>query len=257
MIKLNNINLIIKKKAILNNISFTLDNGEILGITGPSGSGKSSLLKVISGKLSATSGIIEINGKEIMQINKHNQSRLISCLFSSQEYNPEATVYDEILKGRIHLKKFLNPFSDIDRNSTYSLIDETGLAEKSYSRLKRASESIIKLTLLARTINSGSENIILDSPEHGLDPLQRLTIIRLLKKYTAKGDKSVLLASCELDFIIKVCDRIIILNEGCISDSGGNDIITEELMKKTFGIDTIIVKNIITGLPEIHIINNE
>jgi ABC-type cobalamin/Fe3+-siderophores transport system ATPase subunit len=113
------------------------------------------------------------------------------------------------------------------------------------------------MALIARTINAESENIVFDSPEHGLDPLQKLSVVRTLKKYTGRGEKSVLIASSDLDFLVKICDRIIVLKDGTIHNSGGSDIITEELMKKVFGIDVMIVKNIITGLPEIHIINNE
>ncbi len=112
------------------------------------------------------------------------------------------------------------------------------------------------MTLIAQTVNSESENIILDSPEYGLDPSQKLSAIRALKKYTVRGDKSVLIASSEIDFLIKTCDRIIVLKNGAIHASGGSDIFTGELLKKIFGVDVIVVKNIITGLPEIHIINS-
>ncbi len=244
MININNLNLFYKEKPVLSNVTFTLHNSEVLGITGPSGCGKSSLLKAISGKLTATSGMIELNGKDINQFKKKELSKQISYLISPYEYNPEATVFEETLKGRIHLKKFLNPYSEIDRDSTHSLLDEMNISGKLSMRLKRSPDSIIRMTLIARTINSGSENILLDSSEYGLDPLQKLYLIRTLKKYTSRGEKSVLIASSDLDFLVKICDRIIVLKDGAIHESGGHDIITEELMKSVFGIDVMIAKNI-------------
>lgn len=257
MININNLRLTYKKNIILKDVTFTLHNGEILGIAGPAGCGKSSLLKAVSGKTKAAEGTIEINSKKLSEIRKKEISSVISSLTFPYEYDPEATVFEETIKGRIHLKKFLNPFSEIDRNSTYYILNETGLSDSSSSRLKRSSGSIIRMTLIARTINSESDNILLDSPEQGLDLSQKLSVIRALKKYTARGDKSVLLASSELDFLVKVCDRIIVLKYGAFHESGGSDIITDELIKRVFGVDAMIVKNIITGLPEIHIIDNE
>lgn len=257
MININNLSLTYKKNTILKDVTFTLHNGEILGITGPAGCGKSSLLKAVSGRIKAAEGTIKINSKRISEMRKKEISSAISFLSFPYEYNPEATVFEETIKGRIHLKKFLNPFSELDRDSTHSVLNETGLSDNLSSRLKRSSDSIIRMALIARTINSESDNILLDTPEQGLDLSQKLSVIRTLKKYTARGDKSVLIASSELDFLVKVCDRIIVLKYGAIHETGGSDIITEELMKRVFEVDAMIVKNIITGHPEIHIINNE
>jgi len=257
MITISNLNLILKQTHILKDVSFTLHSGEILGITGPSGCGKSSLLKLLSDKKNSYTGKIKIKGEEISEFTKKKLRSETSALLYPDEFNPESTVFEEVIRGRIHLKKMLNPYSEIDRDSTQAIIDETGLSEKSIIRLKRSSDSTIRMALIARTINSGSDIIILDSPEQGLDPSQKLSVIRALKKYTVKGDKSVLIASSDIDFLVKICDRIIVFKEGEIFETGGCDIITEDLMKKIFGIDAMIVKNIITGLPEIHIINNE
>ncbi|HPF06512.1 MAG TPA: ABC transporter ATP-binding protein [Spirochaetota bacterium] len=256
MINISNLNLIYKQTPALNNVTFTLENGEILGITGPSGSGKSLLLKAVAGKIKTGKGIIKLNEKELSDLKGKELHKEISHLLPPYEYNPEATVFDEIIKGRIHLKKIFNPYSETDRESTDAIIHDAGLSEKASIRLKRCPDSIIRMTLIAQTINSESENILLDSPEYGLDPSQKLSAIRALKKYTARGDKSVLIASSEIDFLIKTCDRIIVLKNGAIHASGGSDIFTGELLKKIFGVDVIVVKNIITGLPEIHIINS-
>lgn len=257
MITIKKLSLNKNKKTVLNNISFTLNSGEVLGITGPAGCGKSLILKAIAGKIKTSDVTFGLNEKNFSEFGRKEQCRHISSLLFPCEYNPEATVFEETIKGRIHLKKFLNPYSETDRESTLSILDETGLSGKLSSRLKKCSDSIIRLTLIARTVNSESENIIFDSPECGLDPLQKLTVIRTIKKYTAGGDKSVLLASSDLDFLVKICDKIIVLKDAAIHESGGSEIITEDLMKNVFGIDVMITKNIITGFPEIHIINNE
>lgn len=257
MIKINNLNLIIKKTAVLNNINLYIHEGEIVGITGPSGCGKSSLLKAVCGKIKTDPGMVGLNGRDLSEYKKRDLRRFISLLSAPYEFNPEATIFEEAIRGRIHLKKFLNPYSETDRDSTCTLLDEIGISGASERRIKRSSESLVKMALIARTLNAGTAAAAFDSPECGLDPAQKLMVIRAIKKYTARGDKTVLIASADLDFLVKVCDRIIVLKDGSIYKSGGNDIITEELMKVLFGIDVMIVKNIITGLPEIHVINSE
>lgn len=257
MIKINRLSLTIKKTVILNDVSFVLHGGEILGISGPSGCGKSSILKAACGMIKTAPGMVEINGKSLSSCKKKELRGSISLLAAPCEFNPEATLFDETLRGRMHLKKFLNPYSEMDRDSTHAILDELGIAGASETRIKRSSDSLVKMTLIARTLNSEADAAMFDYPESGLDPAQKLSVIRAIKKYTARGNKAVLISSPDLDFLVKVCDRIIMMKDGSIFASGSNDIITEELMKQLFGIDVMIVKNIITGLPEIHVIDSE
>ncbi len=255
MIKIESLSLIINKTPVLKDINFQIPAGEILGITGPASSGKSMLLRSLCGKIKISTGKINIKGRNINQYNKKELSKLISYLPVFPEFNPESSIFEETIKGRLYLKKILNPFSALDREETFNILDELGISTESEIRMKTLPDSLIKMALLARTINSGSDIVAFDSPEYQIDPSQRFSLIRTIKKYVIKGNKNIIIASSDIDFLIKICDRIVILKNGSVDDSGSVDIITAEMMKRVFGVNALILKNLVTGLPEIQIID--
>lgn len=255
MLNIKNINLVLDKTPLLNNINIDFTSGEILGITGPASCGKSTLVKILSGILKPTNGTIELNKKNLDEFSRNELRKHISFLTTKFQFNPEATVFEEIIKGRINFKKKFNPYSDYDRETTAALMDEIGISEQAEKRMKTLPDSFIKISLIARTLNTETDIIALDSPDSGLDPAQKNVIIRTIKKYVMKGDKVVIIASSDIDFLVKLCDRMIILKDGTIIEQGSPSIITEELIKKVFRINSLIVKNIVTGFPEIHVID--
>lgn len=255
MIKISNLQLTLNKIKILDDINFEIHSGEIVGVTGPSGSGKSSLVKAICGEHTVNPGMIEINSLDITAYTKKELRKTIVSLSLLHDYNPESTVYEEIISGRRHLKKFLNPYSEIDHDETSDTLETLGISSESGMRLKRCSESLLRMTLLAKIFNTNARIIALDMIESTLDLSQKITIIRTIKKYALNHNRTFIIVSSDIDFLVKVADSLIIMQNGSIKESGSCDIITEELVRNLFGIDVMIVKNIVTGLPEIHVID--
>ena len=255
MIKIEEITYSLKNSQVLCGITLQIHGGEILGITGPGGCGKSSLLEIISGEVRADSGRVLFDEMNTLHLPKRERTGLISYLKSRTEFNPESTLFDEILSGRIRLKKMLNPYTDNDRESTAGLIDDLGIKSYSGKRLKHLPFSVQKLCVLARAFNSDSRVTVLDNPETGLDPRQRFLSSRLIQRQVKKGDRAVIMASSDIDFLAKVCDRLVIMKNGRIADSGGIEIITEDLIKEVFGVNTTVGRNLVTGFPEIQLID--
>jgi ABC-type cobalamin/Fe3+-siderophores transport system ATPase subunit len=83
---------------------------------------------------------------------------------------------------------------------------------------------------------------------------QSVLLGKNIKKYTSLGDNIVILTSTSLNFIAATCDRIIVLSDNSIAESGSHRIITDEFVKKYFKVESIVTKNIYTGLPEVQVI---
>jgi len=83
---------------------------------------------------------------------------------------------------------------------------------------------------------------------------QKVLLTKCIKKYTIKGDKTMLLTSSDLNFLAASCDKIIVLDDKGIAESGTHRIITAEFIKKYFNIEAVVTKNIYSGLPEIQVI---
>ncbi|MCL2155582.1 MAG: ATP-binding cassette domain-containing protein [Leptospirales bacterium] len=255
MVSIKNLTYSINDKALLDNISLTFSNNEIIGITGGANSGKSLLMDILRLKIKKFQGNIEINDCNIKDIDKKNLNKLISYYsFRHELINQEAVINDWILGGRIHHKKRLNPFSEIDREIAYDVMEQFGLADFAETKIKHISESLMRIVSIAKTFASQANILLLENPEAGLNLNQSVLLGKNIKKYTTSGDNIIILTSTSLNFIAATCDRIIVLSHNSIAETGSHRIITDEFVKKYFKVESIVTKNIYTGLPEIQVI---
>ena len=249
MIKLENITYIYKGQKIINAINAEIFPGEIVGIIGPASSGKTTLLKIISGIVHPTEGSLYINNEKLKQ--KKRNSSIASLLEKIVPYS-EDTVRNFLLLGRLPLKKFLHSYSHYDKQLIEDLLSSFKLNKYSESLIGDLSEGILQRLLLAYVFTKETSIVIADNPTDRLDLESRVNISRILIKYVMGGDRCFVMASNDLNFIAQTCDRLIILNEGIIVKQGGPEIITPENLKKYFSVDVLITKNIYNGKPEIH-----
>lgn len=244
-----------EKKILISDITLDIEKGETAGITGSAGSGKNTLISLLAGEKKKYGGTICLNNSELKTFSKKNFSKLVSHNSSlTDNFNPEAIVKEWILGGRILYKKTLNPYTDNDREIAFKEMNDFGLDHLSDTKLKRISWTRLRMASLARSFSAQSDILLLEKPEAGLDLQQRQLLSRNIKKYTSSGNRAVIVTSCDLNFLAATCDRIIVLADGRIAEKGTPGLITEPFIRKYFGIDVVVSKNLITGLPEIHII---
>ena len=255
MVKIENLTYSVNDKVLLNDLSLTINNNEIIAITGAAGSGKSTLVDILRFKIKKFQGNIKINDHNIKDIDKKTFNKLIA--YSSFRYdliNQEALIKDWILSGRIHHKKRLNPFSEADKEIAYKVMKQFGLAEFEKTKIKNISESSSRMAYIAKAFAARSDILLLENPEIGLNLNQRVLLGKNIKKYTTLRDNIIILASADLNFIAAVCDKIIVLSDNSIAEEGSHRIITDEFIKKYFKVEAVVTKNIYTGLPEVQII---
>ncbi|HNX24672.1 MAG TPA: ABC transporter ATP-binding protein [Spirochaetota bacterium] len=255
MLAVNNLTYSFRNKLIFNNLSASFSDGEVVGITGNAGSGKSVFINLLSNKQRDYEGNIIIDNYNIKKTDKKIIKNLISHYSSlHKSVNPEAIVKEWILAGRIHHKKRLSPYSDIDKEIAFNEMTNFGLNQVSDIRLKLISETFRNMASIARVFSAQSKLLLLEKPDAGLNINQRVLLSKCIKKYTLSGNNIVVLTSGDLNFIAATCDKIIVLDDNVIAESGTHRIITGELIKKYYNIDAVVTKNIYSGLPEIQII---
>ena len=255
MINIKNLYLTFKGKDILKNITIQFNEMEIIGICGPADSGKTALLKLIAGSIKPDSGSIVINGKSPASMKKNDMIKICTlCLSGFQDLNRESTVYNFVLSGRIHHKKALNPYQEIDKNIAENIILDFNLEQLRDIKLKYISDSILQTALLARSLTQQNDILLLDNPENFLNINQKKNFFRVMKKYVSSGKKTVIISSGDINFLSNICDRIAIINHGEIIYNNSPSELNEKIIKQTFNTDVILIKNIITGKNEFQII---
>jgi len=191
-----------------NNISFDLFPGQVCGILGPNGSGKTTTLSIIMGNVAPQAGEFSWNimGKKNDFPNLH-----IGALIESPNFYPYLSLYRNL--QIIATIKGLD-YSDINR-----VLNITGLEERSSSKYQTLSLGMKQRLGLAATLLGDPEVLVLDEPANGLDPEGIADIRRIILDEADKG-KTILMASHILDEVEKVCSHVVVLKEGHVIGSG-------------------------------------
>ncbi len=194
-----------QQKAV-NDISFSISKGEIVGFLGPNGAGKSTTLKMITGYLQPNEGKVLIAGKEI-------SIDPISCK-QKIGYLPEANP----LYGEMYVKEYLSFIAGAhqikDKSAIDHIIQKVGLTIEQNKKINQLSKGYKQRVGLAAALIHQPEVLILDEPTSGLDPNQIIEIRNLIKAEGA--NKTVLFSSHILQEVEAICDRVIIIHKGNI-----------------------------------------
>lgn len=221
LISVNNLTRHYGDFCAVDNISFELSVGDILGFLGPNGAGKSSTMQMLSGNLAPTFGEISINGIDLLENPKAAKASL-GYLPENPPLYKEMTV-DEYLQfcGRLHLitKSQLNSVCE-------SAIERCGLGDVRRRLIRNLSKGFQQRVGIAQAILHSPPVIILDEPTVGLDPIQILEIRQLMK--TLGESHGIVLCTHILPEVQAVCNRVQIINQGKLVYSSDID----ELLNK-------------------------
>lgn len=228
MLEVKNITKIYGKKVVVNDLSFTLEKGEILGFLGPNGAGKSTTMNIITGYIGATSGSVSIGGHDTLDdVNKVKGK--IGYLPEIPPVYSDMTI-EEYLKFVCELKK-------VKKSETKDVIDNVmKLVRIDHVRgrlIKNLSKGYKQRVGIAQAVIGNPEIIIFDEPTVGLDPKEIVEIRKLIKDIGK--NKTVILSSHILSEIEEVCDRILIINNGEFVAIG-----TKEELQKKLGNSNVI-----------------
>lgn len=226
-IQVNHLTKIYGTQKAVNNISFSVKKGEIVGFLGPNGAGKSTTMKMLTGYLEPTNGSLQICGLDV--------STNLIAIKKKIGYLPEANplYFDKYVKeylafiGGVH--QVSNLAFEVNR-----AIELTGLTLESKKKIGQLSKGYKQRVGLAAALIHSPEVLILDEPTSGLDPNQIIEIRNVIKAQGA--DKTVLFSSHILQEVEAICDRIIIINKGEIV---ADDVLSNLTSQKLSNIITV------------------
>lgn len=211
-ISVNNISKYFGSQKALDDVSFDISRGEIVGFLGPNGAGKSTLMKILTGYLSSDEGKAEISG---LDLNQHT-SQIQKLTGYLPEHNP---LYTEMFV-REYLR-FNASVYNIEKSRVEEVIALTGLIPEANKKIDQLSKGYRQRVGLAAALLHDPEVLILDEPTTGLDPNQLLEIRSLIKNIgkdqpDGKPGKTVFLSTHIMQEVEAICDRVIIINKGKI-----------------------------------------
>ena len=209
MIKLENVTKKYNDFVAVNNISFDIKEGEIVGFLGKNGAGKTTTMNMITGYIEPTEGKIEINGYDINKNPKKAKNEI--------GYMPEGVpIYNDLT-----VKEFVNYMADLKgvkrenkKANVQKVIEETGLSEVQNKLNRHLSRGYKQRVSMAGALVGNPKVLILDEPTVGLDPQQVKQIRDLIK--SLRKDHTVLISSHILSEVSQICEKVIIIDRGNI-----------------------------------------
>lgn len=192
-------------QVALNNISFSVKKGEIVGFLGPNGAGKSTLMKILTTYISSDAGEAFVAGHQVAA----HPERVQHSIGYLPEHNP---LYLDMYV-REYLMFSASVFS-ISKSRVEEVIELTGLTPESHKKIDQLSKGYRQRVGLANALLHSPEVLILDEPTTGLDPNQLVEIRQLIKNIGK--DKTVFLSTHIMQEVEAICDRVIIINHGNI-----------------------------------------
>ena len=217
-IEVNNISKSYGTQKALNEISFKIEKGEIVGFLGPNGAGKSTLMKILTTYLLADNGSALVNGHDVMT----NTKAVQLSIGYLPEHNP--------LYLDLYVREYLAFNADVyhvEKSRIEEVIQLTGLTPESHKKISQLSKGYRQRVGLANALLHNPDVLILDEPTTGLDPNQLMEIRNVIKN--VGKDKTVFLSTHIMQEVEAICDRVIIIDKGqIVADKKLDHLISED-----------------------------
>ncbi|GGW39781.1 gliding motility-associated ABC transporter ATP-binding subunit GldA [Arenibacter certesii] len=225
-------------QTVLNDVSFTINKGEIVGFLGPNGAGKSTMMKILTTYHTPDQGSAAVNSHDVLEEPKEVQ-KSIGYL---PEHNP--------LYLDMYVKEYLDfnaSVYKVGKERIAKVIEQTGLTPEAHKKIGQLSKGYRQRVGLAAALLHDPEVLILDEPTTGLDPNQLLDIRNLIREIGK--DKTILLSTHIMKEVEAVCDRVLIINKGnIVADKTLSELRKEEkqvlIVEFDFRVEEVFLKNL-------------
>ncbi len=204
-----------KKKPIpvAEGINFSLKQGELIGLVGANGVGKSTLLRSLIGMQPFISGTVIINDKKLSDISTLVLATQLSVVLTEAPASKNLTVQELVTLGRQPYTNWMGSLSKTDKKRINYALDVTDTKKLAHRKCYQLSDGQLQRAYIARALAQDTPIILLDEPTTHLDLYHRAYILKLLKQLTAETGKTILFSTHEIDLAIQLSDTMIVMTE--------------------------------------------
>lgn len=211
-------------------ISFSVREGEFIGLLGANGSGKSTILKLASGILKPASGELTLWGKPIQTYKNKDRAKLICYLPQTLDITVPFTVRELVSMG-------LYPYDIPPSMTAEEALEMVGLGEKADAHLSDLSGGEQRRTFIAMTLVQGAGLLLLDEPLANLDIRYQIELIRLLRRLREERNISVVMALHDINMALQF-EKVMLIKNGSILGEGDSEtVLTDTMLKESFDVD--------------------
>jgi len=241
---------------VLDGLSFEVREGEILGIIGPNGSGKTTILRILSRVLIPQEGEVYIKGKNLLELEQKEIAQIIGVVPQDTYFPFPFTVGEVVLMGRSPWLSGFGFESSEDLQIASQAMALTNTLSFSSRLIFELSGGERQRTIIARALAQQPQIMLLDEPTVYLDIGHQIEIYDLIKKLNAEKKLTLIIVSHDLNLASEYCDCLILLDAGRIYKMGSpKEVITEENLSRVYQSKVLVEENPVTGAPRVTLLS--
>ena len=229
-----------KKTVVAQNINFELHKGELIGLIGANGIGKSTLLKTLTKSHKPLDGNIFVNDVNLNKISNIDLAKMLSVVLTENVSQTNLSVQELIALGRQPYTNWLGSLTEEDRIKTQQAIEAINISDLSEKNCFELSDGQLQKVMLARALAQDTDIIILDEPTTHLDLYHKVSVLKLLQKLAKTTQKTILFSTHEINVTLSLCDKMLVMKDSgtkfgapksLIEGKAFNDLFPEDLVE--------------------------
>ena len=241
---------------VLDGLSFEVREGEILGIIGPNGSGKTTILRVLSRVLIPQEGEVHLQGKNLLALSQKEIAQIIGVVPQDTYFPFPFTVGEVVLMGRSPWLSNFGFESEKDLQIASQAMALTNTFSFSNRLIFELSGGERQRAIIARALAQKPQVMLLDEPTAHLDIGYQIEIYDLIKKLNAEKGLTLIIVAHDLNLASDYCDRLLLLDGGRIYKMGSpKEVITEENLFRIYQSRVLVEENPVTGAPRVTLLS--
>jgi len=239
LLEINDVRFAYHSSDVLKGITFSASGGEVVGILGKNGCGKTTLMKCINAHLSPHGGCVVLDGDVVSAVSRKELAKKMAMVAQSSSVSFSFTVLDAVLMGLYPNSEWMGSPSDSDMERVSEAMKATGVfgfADRPVTELSGGERQRVMIT---RALVQDPKVLLLDEPTLHLDINHQFGLMELVRSLVAEKGILVILVTHEIGLAARYCDRILLVDDGEIAGSGtAEEVVTAENLERVFGIRT-------------------
>lgn len=238
ILKTENLTIGYGSKAVQRNLNLEASPRDLICLTGTNGSGKSTLLRTLAGLQPALNGTVEINHKNIANLNVHERATLFSLVLTDDIDIDRLTVRELVSMGRFPYTNWAGVLSANDHRIIDQALADVHLSHKADALINHISDGEKQRAVIAKALTQDTPLVLLDEPTAHLDLPNRIEIMLLLRRLSVSTGKSFILSTHELDLALQMADKIWLMTPAGVEIGMPEDLMLSGSFQSAFGSES-------------------
>jgi zinc transport system ATP-binding protein len=236
LIELKNVNFSYGLNPVLEDVCFAVKAGDYIGVIGPNGGGKTTLLNIILGLIKPDSGEVLVFGRRIDQIKRERAHvGYVPQRLSQLDANFPGTVYEIVCSGRTALNGLFHAFSSADRQAVEEAMAVAEVGQFQNKLINSLSGGERQRVMIARALSGDPKILILDEPTTGVDLAAQEQFYAFLAKLNRERGLTIMLVSHDIDAVANEVHKLLLLNRKVIGFKAAKDATNKDYMERLYG----------------------